>query len=635
MLTCQSNRMVDNSINNTTLTTVGSISIQRYSPFNPSSVTPTSYSGYFDGSGDYLTCSSSATNFSTSSFTIEFWVNFQSLPSSGNNYNIISATVTNGVEILYRGTGNYIEIGRYAVGPSLQYAWTPSLGAWDHVAFVRNSTTVTIYINGTSVTSGTVSQDFQTGLTNIGSAGGTQSFFAGYLSNVRVVKDTAVYTSNFTPSTTPLTAIANTSLLTCQSTTFIDNSTNNFTITAVGNSQPTQQNPFGFTSATTNGYTVSTIGGSGYFDGTGDSLQAPSGACISGTGDFTAECWIYPTTVPGTYNVIACSDTSGGLTMFGLNANGTIFMGRSLIDVQATTSNSASYNSWNHIVISRSGGTLRLFVNGIQGYSGSIATNYTAGIVRVGTDGGGSSLPYTGYISNLRIIPNSAIYTSNFVPPSAPIVAIQNSSLLLNMTSAGVYDAAMMNNMETVADAKLSTAVSKFGGSSMSFDGTGDYMIGSAFSNPVHSIGSGDFTIEMWLYTNANKAQILIDTGTVGGSTTGIQCALNASGYPNTVLNNSIVLTSSILVSTTTWTHVAWVRSSGTLVIYVNGVSGGSVANSINISDTGLTIGTPNDYRDGSSTYHYNGYIDDLRITKGVARYTSNFTPPTTAFPIY
>jgi hypothetical protein len=77
------------------------------------------------------------------------------------------------------------------------------------------------------------------------------------------------------------------------------------------------------------------------------------------------------------------------------------------------------------------------------------------------------------------------------------------------------------------------------------------------------------------------------------------------------------------------------VRSSGTLVIYVNGVSGGSVANSINISDTGLTIGTPNDYRDGSSTYHYNGYIDDLRVTKGVARYTSNFTPPTTAFPIY
>jgi hypothetical protein len=77
------------------------------------------------------------------------------------------------------------------------------------------------------------------------------------------------------------------------------------------------------------------------------------------------------------------------------------------------------------------------------------------------------------------------------------------------------------------------------------------------------------------------------------------------------------------------------VRSSGTLVIYVNGVSGGSVANSTNISDTGLTIGTPNDWRDTSASYHYNGYIDDLRVTNGYARYTTTFTPPTSAFPTY
>jgi hypothetical protein len=168
----------------------------------------------------------------------------------------------------------------------------------------------------------------------------------------------------------------------------------------------------------------------------------------------------------------------------------------------------------------------------------------------------------------------------------------------------------------------------------MSFDGTGDYMVGGAFSSNVRAIGSGDFTIEMWLYTNANKTQILFDTGTTSGSTTCIQCALNSSGYPYVVLNNSPALTSSIVVSTSTWTHVAWVRSSGTLVIYVNGVSGGSVSNSTNISDTGLTIGTPNDWRDTSASYHYNGYIDDLRVTRGVARYTANFTPPTEAFMI-
>ena len=169
----------------------------------------------------------------------------------------------------------------------------------------------------------------------------------------------------------------------------------------------------------------------------------------------------------------------------------------------------------------------------------------------------------------------------------------------------------------------------------MSFDGTGDYLQGSAFTNPVYALGTGNFTIEMWVYTNANKAQILFDTGSTSGSTTSIQCALNSSGYPYTVLTDSIVQTSSIIVNLTTWTHLAWVRNNGTVTIYVNGVSGGSVANSTNISDTGLTIATPNSHRDGTATYHYNGYIDDLRVTKGYARYTSNFTAPTSAFPTY
>jgi hypothetical protein len=274
-----------------------------------------------------------------------------------------------------------------------------------------------------------------------------------------------------------------------------------------------------------------------------------------------------------------------------------------------------------------------MFINGIQDASGSMTNNLPNNVFVIGRGYAALSVEYFyGYVSNLRVVKGQAVYAGNFVPPLAPVEAIQNTVLLTNFTGAGVYDASMLNNLETIGDARLSTAVSKFGSSSMSFDGTGDYMVGGAFSSNVRAIGSGDFTIEMWLYTNANKAQILIDTGTVGGSTTGIQCALNASGYPNTVLNNSIVLTSSIVVSTTTWTHVAWVRSSGTLVIYVNGVSGGSVSNSTNISDTGLTIGTPNDYRDSSSTYHYNGYIDDLRITRGYARYTANFTPPTEAF---
>jgi hypothetical protein len=282
-----------------------------------------------------------------------------------------------------------------------------------------------------------------------------------------------------------------------------------------------------------------------------------------------------------------------------------------------------------HIALSRSGSIIKGFLNGVWNatISDSGTLDFSSGAIgyRQITPAGGN---INGYISNFRIVKGTAVYSATFTLPTAPVTAITNTALLLNFTNAGIIDSAMINNIETVGNAQISSAQTKFGGGSMSFDGTGDYMIGGAFSSISRAIGSGNFTIEMWLYTNANKTQILFDTGTTSGSATCIQCALNSSGYPYVVLNNSPALTSSIVVSTGTWTHVAWVRSSGTLVIYVNGVSGGSVANSTNISDTGLTIGTPNDWRDTSASYHYNGYIDDLRVTNGYARYTANFTPP-------
>jgi hypothetical protein len=319
--------------------------------------------------------------------------------------------------------------------------------------------------------------------------------------------------------------------------------------------------------------------------------------------------------------------------MFGLNANGTIFMGRSLIDIQATTSNSAKYNSWNHIAISRSGGTLRLFVNGIQGYSGSIATNYTAGIVRFGTDGGGSSLPYAGYISNFRIIPNSAIYTSNFVPPSAPQTAIQNTTLLLNMTSAGVYDAATQTNLETIGDARLSTAVTKWGSSSMAFDGTGDRLLSAP--SPVNIMGGGDFTIEFWLYPNNTSSayRALVSSENYPATTGGWSLYQNGTAIEFWLTPGaSVTINATSAITASTWQHLALCRASGTLRLFINGISVASVSNSTSLTGQQIWIGDNN--TSGGGSYFYNGYIDDLRITRGYARYTANFTPPTEAFMI-
>ena len=614
----QNNTFLDGSTNNFSITRNGNTTQGTYSPYGPN------WSNYFGGASNYITVPySAALAFGTGDFCVEFWLYWT---GGANENNVIMNNASGGFNLKLSATNpaNWALENSY-VGQVADFGTAPTKNAWHHIAVTRSSGTLYAFIDGTQVFSGANSTNFtNTNTWYIGANGYSVStyYIIGNLSNLRIVVGSAVYTSNFTPPTSPLTAIANTSLLTCQSNRFIDNSTNNFTITSIA-STVQRYSPFSPTQA----YDTSTIGGSGYFDGSGDSLQVSSGSSISGTGDFTAECWIYPTAVPSTYNVIGCSDTTGGLTMFGLNANGTIFMGRSLIDVQATTTNSLSYNTWNHIAVSRSSGTVRLFINGVQGYSGSITTNYNAGVVRLGTDGGGSALPYTGYISNFRIITNSAIYTSNFTPSTTPLTAVANTSLLLNYTNAGIIDNTMINNLETVGNAQISTTQSKFGGSSMNFDGTGDYLT-TPFS-PLTQFGTGDFTIEFWLYRAGGSIyQTILDTRS-SGTASPWAVLLNSSNQPYILIASDI--TSSIAVASATWTHIAICRASGTLRIFNDGVVGYSGANSTSMMPTGpLRIGKTID-----DVYDLNGYIDDLRITKGYARYTTTFTPPTAAFPLY
>ena len=135
----------------------------------------------------------------------------------------------------------------------------------------------------------------------IGAANNTVStnYFRGYISNVRIVKGAAVYTSNFTPSTTPLTAISGTSLLTCQSNRFKDNSSNNFAITVTGTPTVQAFEPFEPTAS----YSAATYGGSGYFSGSSQSLSVPVNSTFNFAGDFTIEFFAYATSADASEHI--------------------------------------------------------------------------------------------------------------------------------------------------------------------------------------------------------------------------------------------------------------------------------------------------------------------------------------------
>ena len=186
------------------------------------------------------------------------------------------------------------------------------------------------------------------------------------------------------------------------------------------------------------------------------------------------------------------------------------------------------------------------------------------------------------------------------------------------------------NNFTVTATngAALSTVQSKFGGSSVYFDGTNDYLSISS-PTPGFSFGTGDFTIEAWVYKTVNSGTdaAILDARS-GNTASPWTVYLNSSNFP--YFYDGTSYTSTIAVTLNTWFHLAWVRTSGVLKIFVNGVQGYSAAHSVNLDRTaGLMIGI----HVLGSQFPFGGYIDDLRITKGVARYTSNFTPPSTQFP--
>jgi hypothetical protein len=624
----QNNTFLDSSTNNFTITRNGNTTQGTFSPFSQ-----TGWGNYFGSSSDYLTtpASNSSATFGTGTYTVEAWI-YPTAYNASNSFFLGSngsGTFQAGLTSAGYLFGSCAAVGNFTASTSII-----PLNTWTHVALVRNSTSSnggTYYVNGVAAGTYTDANNY-TATPNVWigtTSPATSYFFSGYISNLRVVKGSTVYTGNFTPSTTPLTAITNTSLLTCQSNRFVDNSSNNYSLTTNGTPSVQAFSPFAPTAA----YSSSVVGGSGYFDGSGDYLTAPSGAAVSGSGAFTVEFWVYmPSTnsgariVSGAANQLTINMSSDGSMSYGKNG---------VVDVITVAAGTSILGQWTHIAIGKaSGGTARIWRNGASVGTATDSQTYTAGTVYIGA----SSTPgnyLTGYISGLKISASDVYGTSNttITIPTAP-PSSSGAQLLLNYTNAGITDATAKNDLETVGNAQISTTQSKFGGSSMAFDGNGDFLQGP---NTNYLFGSGNFTVEGWIYPSGTTGlQYIASVWGISGQSDATYSSwvlrLNAANLevvlqPTGGGGLTTITGTGSGITANTWQYVAVVRNGSTVTLYINGssVGSGTFSATLNSPVSVFAIGAQL-----SNNNTFNGYIDDLRITK----YARTIATPTAAFPL-
>jgi hypothetical protein len=213
-----------------------------------------------------------------------------------------------------------------------------------------------------------------------------------------------------------------------------------------------------------------------------------------------------------------------------------------------------------------------------------------------------------------------------------------NVSLLLhgdgtNGSTTIIDSSPSPKTVTAVGNAQISTAQSKFGGSSLAFDGSGDYV--SIADSADFTFGSGNFTIEFWVYPSDSTQRIIASHGNAALPGTAWDFTRFSTGA---VLFNCYDTVGSVIIgalqspsiTTNAWTHVALVRNGNSFVLYANGIGGSVLTSSSPLYDPSSAIDIGRLVGVGNA---FNGYIDDFRITKGVARYTANFTPPTAPLP--
>tara|TARA_R100000951_G_scaffold39804_1_gene33568 strand:+ start:1064 stop:3589 length:2526 start_codon:yes stop_codon:yes gene_type:complete len=636
--------IIDSSSNNRTVTN-GATNLV-LSSWNPNH--PKGQSFYSDGN-DYVQTRLASTDFSfDGDFCIEGWVYHLTAPDASTYYFSTSQENQTGVAIRTApfSSFNYAVSFDYGINASDTVAndnrgsTTLSIRQWHHIALTRDSGTMRLFVDG-------VLERTRTNSTNFSQSGGNkfnigadrsstrEGTFKGWVNGVRVVKGYPVYTSAFTPPTTPPENIVGTVYL-----------KNNYSYNGVDYAGTTKEmfppnnsyrtnlgrswSPFN-----TLMYNNSTHFGSIGINGSGSNYGTVNMSDVTiGTGDFTFQCWLYYNNQPNTMTIFdGRTATSSGLYI-GMSPGGQATVNGSTGLIEATAQPPNGFDklrhTWIHFAVVRNSGTLKIYKNGVEVYSTSNSSNISTlnSSTRIGQTYNNTSNKWPGYLYDVKLS-SVAEYTAGFTPSLTP-VSSSNAYLHLKGTEVQIADTASGLQIEQWGStAAATTAQTKFNTYSMNFTrANSDHItIGNPYVSRESSLnfGTGDFTIEMWIY-------FLDSTSTHGiltGWSSGTKIWRLAAGNRMDIFDGGAWRYGSVgSIPLNQWNHIAFYRNSGTSYLAANGSS------QVSWSDTtNYTAPTANCYIGRYSASYMNGYIEDFRITNGASRYTgSTYTVPTEAF---
>jgi len=409
------NRVMDTSTNGATVVDASSstrkLEIQSHNPYGQLSEYATGAnkgSVYIETGGEVTITHNSAISAGTGDFCLQFWVYADSADNAG--YKGLVAKYSGGAGGIWFQPNNGVLVVGFGTGILGTGTTNIMDNQWHHIAWTRSGSANKVFIDGVQELSFTASDDLNNTVDMlIGDIGSLSRNFQGYVSDLKYDVGNAVYTSAFTPPTSPV-GNTNADLYLPMDNAGIFDKTSYFNLPLVGDAKTsTTQTKFASTSM--------------YFDGTGDYVEIADNSLLDLVRDFTLEFWMYHTSTADTgYATLVGGNGSGsnGWNVYMIESSGNLYFYHSSFLITATSA--LTVNTWHHVAVSRSGSSLKMFVDGTQ--VGSTATtsatleqNSSNLGTRIGYDIGANGY-YEGYIENLQLVYDFAKYTSNFTVPT-------------------------------------------------------------------------------------------------------------------------------------------------------------------------------------------------------------------------